>query len=207
MEGNVCMPMPEVPGACELPRLLVDLPRERNLWKKPGWKLSLSSSDSSVGNWDMPRGGWMVRTTVALRVGGRLGSRTVFRLRRPSNSTCSPSPIGSMCSSWIFLASASSLCDLAFDSDLRIAAPPRRVSARGSYSGSSISATVRTWSRSPLKTAESGTSFADLDSCSRTTPEQICRKPMMTVTIWSGVPLNPWNKTAEVTIVADVKKT
>lgn len=203
------MPMLGTGGTWELPRLLVDFPRDLRRWKKPGWKLSLSSSESSVGNCDIPRGGCIVfvRMIVALRDGGRLGSRTVLRLRRPSNSTCSPSPIGSICSSWIFRASLSSLCDLAFDSDLRIAAPPRSVSARGSYSGSSISPTVRTWSRSPLKTAESGTSLADLDSCNKTTPEQICRKPMMTVTIWRGVPLKPWNKTAEVTMVAEVKKT
>jgi len=29
----------------------------------------------------------------------------------------------------------------------------------------------------------------------------------MTVTIWSGVPLKPWNRIAEVMIVAEVKKT
>ena len=146
MDGRFCIPTPECTGARALSRLLVDLPRDRNRWKKPGWKLSLSSSESSVGNCDMPRGGCIVLvcTIVALRVGGRLGSRIVLRLRSPSNSTCSPSPIGSMCSSCIFLASASSLWDLAFDKDRRMAEPPRRASARGSYSGSSISATVRT---------------------------------------------------------------
>jgi hypothetical protein len=183
MGGSVLMPTPWDTGACPLPRLLVDFPRDRNRSKNPGWKLSLSESDSSLGNCDMPKGGCTVLTTVPLRVGGRFGSSTVFRLRRPSNSTDSPSPIGSMCSSWILFASVSSLWDLAFDRERRMAAPPRRVSARGSYSGSSISATVRTWSRSPLKTAESGTSLADLDNCNKTTPEQICKNPMMTVTI------------------------
>lgn len=203
------MPTPEVPVAWTLPRLLVDLPRDRSLWKKPGCRLSLSSSESYVGKCDIPRGGWaiLVCTIVPLRVNGRLGSTMVRRLRMPSNSTCSPSPIGCMCSSLIFRTSLASFSDLALDSERRIALPPRRASARGSYSGSSTSATCRTWSRSPLKTAASGTSLADLESCSSTTPEHIWKKPMMTVTIWSGVPLKPWKRIAEVMMVAEVKKT
>jgi hypothetical protein len=58
-----------------------------------------------------------------------------------------------------------------------------------------------------LKTAASGTSLADFESCNKTTPEQIVRKPMMTVMIWIGDPLKPWKRTEEVTMVDEVKKT
>lgn len=56
-----------------------------------------------------------------------------------------------------------------------------------------------------MKTAVSGTSFADLESWSRTTPEQIIRKPRTIVVIWEGVPWKPRKRIAEVTIVAEVK--
>jgi hypothetical protein len=56
-----------------------------------------------------------------------------------------------------------------------------------------------------LKTAVSGTSLDDFASWSNTTPEQIVRKPMITLTIPTVLPPNPLNKMAEVTIVAEVK--
>ena len=88
-----------------------------------------------------------------------------------------------------------------------MAAAPRMASAFGSDSGCSCSATVRTWSRSPAKTVASGTSFADLESCSRITPAQIWRKPITTVAMEVGVPLKPRKRIADVTIVELVKKT
>lgn len=88
-----------------------------------------------------------------------------------------------------------------------IAAVPRIASALGSDSGCSCSLTSRIWSKSPLKIAASGTSLADLDSCSKTTPEQICKNPRTMVTIAMTEPGKPWNRIADVTIVALVKKT
>lgn len=61
--------------------------------------------------------------------------------------------------------------------------------------------------RSPLKTAASGTSFADFESCNNTTPATIVRKDMIMVIIWTGVPLKPRKRMADVMIVADVKQT
>lgn len=78
-------------------------------------------------------------------------------------------------------------------------------SAFGSVSGCSCSAIVCIWSKSPEKTAASGTSFADLESCSSTTPEQMVKKPLTTVMMEVGVPLKPWKSTAEVIIVVLVK--
>lgn len=153
----------------------------------------------------MPRGGWAVLWRE-IDIVDR-DPKVVLRLRRPSHSTDSSSPMGSMFTEAKVFASSASLLFRATEKVRRIAAPPRRVSALGSYSGSSCSATVRIWSRSPLKTAVSGTSLADLESCSRTTPEQICKKPMTTVAMVVPVPLNPWKRMADVTIVALVKKT
>jgi hypothetical protein len=64
---------------------------------------------------------------------------------------------------------------------------------------------VRTWSRSPENTAASGTSLADLESWSKTTPEQMVKKPITTVMIDVTVPLNPWKRIADVIIVELVK--
>ena len=86
-----------------------------------------------------------------------------------------------------------------------IAAVPRIASAFGSDSGSSCSATVLTWSRSPVKTLASGTSFADFDSCSKTTPAQICKNAIMIVAIPIGVPLKPRKRIADETMVELVK--
>jgi hypothetical protein len=47
--------------------------------------------------------------------------------------------------------------------------------------------------------------LADFESWRRTTPVQIWRKPRTTVRIWMGEPLKPRKRTAEETIVEDVK--
>lgn len=164
---------------------------------------------SSSGKCDMPSGGCAVRRLLTAGCAGRL--MVVLRLRRPSHSTCSFSPMGSIISSrfssWIrFTSSTSSFC-LEFESRRMMAAVPRIASAFGSVSDSCCSATSRTWSRSPLKIAASGTSLADLDSCRRMTPQQMTRKPRTMLIIWVTLPGNPWKRTAEVTIVALVKYT
>lgn len=168
--------------------------------KNPGC-MSESSCSSGSGNLLIPSGGcWLfLRTGVPglPDTPGIEGVRelliVVRLLRMPSNSTCSFSPIGCMlsCSSRSLLASSICLCCRALLMLLMIALPPLMASALGSYSGSSCSATVRIWSRSPLKTAVSGTSFADFDSCSSTTPAQISKKPNTTVSTWMGEPLKP----------------
>jgi hypothetical protein len=56
-----------------------------------------------------------------------------------------------------------------------------------------------------LKTAASGTSFADFDICSKTTPEQIVKKPKTTVTMDCTEPLKPWYRIADVIMVVLVK--
>jgi hypothetical protein len=86
-----------------------------------------------------------------------------------------------------------------------MAAVPRMASAFGSDSGCSCSAIVRSWSRSPAKTAVSGTSLADLESWRRTTPAQITKNPMTTVIIEVTVPLKPLKRIADVIIVELVK--
>lgn len=134
----------------------------------------------------------------------------VLRLLRPSHVNCSSSPIGarSCCfSSCNLFASSISIFGLIFESLLIIAAVPRMASAFGSDSGCSCSAIVRTWSRSPENTAVSGTSFADFESWRRTTPAQIVKKPITTVMMEVGVPLNPRKRMADVIIVELVKKT
>ena len=88
-----------------------------------------------------------------------------------------------------------------------MAAVPLMASALGSDSGSACSATVRTWSRSPLKTAASGTSLADFDNCKSTTPEQMTKKPRTMVMMDLTSPLKPWKRMAEVMMVALVKYT
>ena len=140
----------------------------------------------SSGKWVNPRGGWIVfdRFTVPPEL-------IVFLLLKPSHSTSSPSPIGSMRSSCILFTSSACRFVRALLMARTIAAPPRMVSARGSYSGSSTSVTVRNWSRSPLNTAASGTSLLDFASCKRTTPEHMIRKPITTSMICMAVPWKP----------------
>ena len=161
---------------------------------------SLSCS-SSVGTCVIPRGGWTV-LDLLIEPGAVL---TVNRLLRPSHSALSFSPIGcirSSCMRWT--SSACRFVRVRLMARM-MAAPPRMVSARGSYSGSFCSAMVRTSSNSPFNTDESGTSFDDLASCSRMTPTQITRKPKTTVVIEIAVPLKPRKSTADDMIVADVK--
>lgn len=167
----------------DLPFLLVLRRPKRG--KKPGWTSSLPASDaSSSGKCDMPSGGCSVGARLNEPVFCELGLvRTVFRRRRPSHSTISFSPIGAILSLYKDLASLTSRLVRDALMARRSAPPPRIVSARGSYSGSSCSAIVRTWSRSPLKTAVSGTSFDDFANCSNTTPVQIWRNPMTTIVI------------------------
>lgn len=184
---------------------------------------SASSSSSSVGNRDMPNGGWGLDGVLiggAAGVGGCddiVGARArkpaviVLRLLKPSHSysDAASSLIGAMLSA-IFSScnlfnSSVSILKRALERRRTIAAVPRIASALGSDSGCSCSAMVWIWSRSPLKTAASGTSLADLESCSRTTPEQIVRKPRTTVTISGGVPLKPLCKMIDVSIVVLVK--
>lgn len=164
---------------------------------------------SASGKCDMPRGGWRVRRLLTAGCAGRL--MVVLRLRRPSHSTCSFSPMGSIMSSrfssWIRFASSTSSFCLEFESRRMMAAVPRIASALGSVSDSCCSATSRTWSRSPLKIAASGTSLADLDSCRRMTPQQMTRKPRTILMIEVTLPGNPWKRIAEVTMVALVKNT
>lgn len=134
----------------------------------------------------------------------------VLRLRRPSHSMCSFSPMGwrSCCfSSCNLLASSISFLFLTCENRLTIAAAPLMASAFGSISDCSCSAMVRTWSKSPEKTAASGTSFADFESCNRTTPAQIVKNPRTTVMIEVGVPLKPLKRITDVMIVQLVKIT
>jgi hypothetical protein len=130
---------------------------------------------------------------------------TVNRLWRPSHSALSFSPIGCMRSSCMRLTSSACRFVRVRLMARMMAAPPRMVSARGSYSGSFCSAMVRTSSSSPFKTDVSGTSFDDFASCSRITPTQMTKKPITTVVIEIAVPLKPRNSTADETIVAEVK--
>jgi hypothetical protein len=58
-----------------------------------------------------------------------------------------------------------------------------------------------------VKTAASGTSLADFESCRRTTPAQITKKPMTTVTMEEAVPLKPRKRIADVIMVELVKQT
>lgn len=134
----------------------------------------------------------------------------VLRLRRPSHSICSFSPMGSRSccfSSCNLLASSNSFLFLTCEKRLTIAAAPLIASAFGSISDCSCSAMVRTWSKSPENTAASGTSLADFESCSKTTPAQIVKKPRTTVIMEVGVPLNPLNRITDVMIVQLVKIT
>lgn len=157
----------------------------------------------------MPNGG----CTVFLRKGVLTGPfpRTVLRLRIPSHSIISFSAGISVSSSRLSdlyrLISSCSIFRRGVEIRRMMAAAPRMASAFGSVSGCSCSATSRTWSRSPLKMAASGTSFADLESCNNTTPEQIWRNPRITVVMVTRVPLRPWNRTVEVIMVALVNIT
>lgn len=103
------------------------------------------------------------------------------------------------------LSSSISILSLAVENLRTSAAAPRMASAFGSVSDCSCSAMVWIWLRSPANSAASGTSFADFDSCRRTTPEQITRKPMTTVAMDVADPLKPRNRTAEVMMVVLVK--
>ena len=167
------------------------------------------SGSPSSGKCDMPHGGCTVFDRLGVEAG--VSPITVLLRRRPSHSMISFSPgseiLSSFFSSRYRRASFSSTFRRELEIRRAIAAVPRMASAFGSVSGSSCSATSRTWSRSPLKTAASGTSLADLESCSNTTPQQICKKPKTTVVMVTGVPLKPWNNTAEVMMVALVKIT
>lgn len=181
--------------------------------------LSFSTSSCSVGKCDMPRGGWGVPA------GGTENGDpgivmdlpywlpiVVLRLRRPSHSNCgtpsslTDSSLAASSFSWRRrFSSSTSIFSRVVEKRRTRAAAPRMASALGSVSGCSCSAIVWIWLRSPANTAESGTSLADLDSWSRTTPEQIVRKPSTTVTIEVTLPLKPWNRTADVMIVVLVK--
>lgn len=130
---------------------------------------------------------------------------TVNRLLRPSHSALSFSPIGCMRSSCMrWTSSACRFVRVRLMARM-MAAPPRMVSARGSYSGSFCSAMVRTSSNSPFKTDESGTSFEDFANCKRITPTQMTKNPRTTVVIDIAVPLKPRKSTADEMMVADVK--
>lgn len=135
------------------------------------WSLLSSSSGIRL----MPRGGWIV--LCRCRLPGVPDLVDIVRLLLiPSHSYCSPSATGSRSrirSSCSRRASSASIFCLETDILRMIAAVPRMASAFGSVSGCSCSATVRTWSRSPVKTAVSGTSLADLESCSNITPAHI----------------------------------
>ena len=104
-----------------------------------------SWSSSSTGNDAIPSGGCTVFCLLKLP---REPFTRVFLLLRPSHSTCSSSPIGSIwsfsLSSCILFASATSFFCLDCENLRNIAAVPRIASAFGSDSGSSCSATVRT---------------------------------------------------------------
>lgn len=132
--------------------------------------LSSSSWSQSSGKWDIPRGGCSSGTRGAGVPGVRLpldelDPSVVRRLRSPSNSICSSSPMDvRFDSSCKRLASANSMSIRRVENCRMIPAVPRIASAFGSDSGCSCSAIVRTWSRSPENTAASGTSLADFDS-------------------------------------------
>lgn len=114
--------------------------------KKPGCTSlsgSLMSSRCS-GNCAMPSGGCTVFRLDRDPVPGRSADDTVFLLRKPSHSNSSFSPIGSILSSCILFASSACRFVRTLLIARTIPAPPRMVSALGSYSGSSCSTTVRT---------------------------------------------------------------